>query len=289
MDELIAVVRAREFVRQAGITMIPIEIDRYLKAAKATYRVRDDFPDDVSGNTAPIAGRHCIFVNGKHSLERQRFTILHEIAHIVLGLRSVHESLISSAALLSYAKRPAEEICCDAFAAECLLPYNLFKKDVDRRIVGFESVASLATHYQASLTCTGSRFAVVNDAPCAFVLAESGMVRYISYSRSMRERGCWINIGMPLPAGSGAQKVRAGHIMENPVEVEMDRWVENPRRRDAFLFEEARLLGDWDQVLSLLWIEEGHGGRDASDDMDDDGGLEELDGILPWTSKKRRG
>jgi hypothetical protein len=106
----------------------------------------------------------------------------------------------------------------------------------------------------------------------------------------MRERGCWINVGMPLPAGSAAQKVCAGHITNDPVAVEMDRWVENPRRGDAFLLEEARLLAEWDQVISLLWIEERHGGssHDASDDMDDDGGIEELDGILPWPSKKRR-
>ena len=289
MDEFIAVVRAREFVRQAGINAIPIDIDHYLKAAKATYRVRHDFPDDVSGNTAPIAGRHCIFVNGKHSLERQRFTILHEIAHIVLELPSIHESLITSATLMSYAKRPPEEVCCDAFASECLLPYGFFKKDVDRQDTGFDSVEKLAADYQASLTCTGSRFSLANDAPCAFVLAESGIVRYVSYSKPMRERKCWITIGVPLPVGSAAQKVRSGHIIDGPLEVESDRWVENPRRGDTFLLEEARLLPEWDQMLSLLWFEEGQGGgRTIADDMDEEGGLEELDGILPWPSKKRR-
>jgi Zn-dependent peptidase ImmA (M78 family) len=153
MHEFTAVVRARELVRQVGITAIPVGMDHYLKAAKASCRVRHDFPDDVSGNTTPIAGQHCIFVNGRHSLERQRFTILHEIAHIVLKLPSVHESLIKSATLMSYAKRPPEEVCCDAFAAECLLPHGFFKKDVDRQDMGLDSVEKLATAYQASLTC----------------------------------------------------------------------------------------------------------------------------------------
>jgi hypothetical protein len=289
MDEFIAVVRARELVRQAGITEIPVGVDQYLKVAKATCRVRDDFPYDVSGNTTLIAGRHCIFVNGRHSPERQRFTILHEIAHIILELPSIHESLITNATLMSYAKRPPEEVCCDAFAAECLLPHGFFKKDVDRQDIEFASVEKLASDYQASLTCTGSRFSLVNDAPCAFVLAESGIVRYVSYSKPMRERKCWITPGVPLPVGSAAQKVRAGHMIDGPLEVESDRWVENPRRGDTFLLEEVRLLPEWDQILSLLWFEEGQrDGHDIADEVDEEGGLEELDGILPWPSKNRR-
>src|SRR3989442_4678295 len=124
MDELTAAIRARQFIRQVGISSIPVEMGLCLKEAKAIHKARHDFPDDVSGNTTLIAGRHCIFVNGRHTLERQRFTILHEIAHIHLGLPSIHDSLIKTAVLMGYAKRPPEEICCDAFAAECLLPYD---------------------------------------------------------------------------------------------------------------------------------------------------------------------
>ena len=207
----------------------PHVADAVIKAAKAIYKVRDDLPDDVSGNTTSIAGRHCIFVNGRHTLERQRFTILHEIAHIVLDLPSVHDSLISTAVLMSYARRPPEEVCCDAFAAECLLPHDFFKKAVDRQILGFSGVGQLADDYRASLTCTGSRYALVNEAPCAFVLAESGIVRYVSTSKSMRERGGWIRIGMALPQGSAAQQVRSGHILYRPIETNTDIWIENTR------------------------------------------------------------
>jgi len=289
MDEFTAVLRARQFIRQAGISSIPVEMDSYLKAVKAICKFRDDFPDDVSGHTTLIAGRHCIFVNGKHMLERQRFTILHEIAHIVLGLPSIHDSLIRTAVLMSYAKRPLEEVCCDAFAAECLLPHDFFKKAVDRQSIGFSGVGQLAGDYRASLTCTGSRYALVNEAPCAFVLAESGIVRYVSSSKSMRERGGWIRIGMSLPQESAAQQVRSGQSLDGPMEVNTDVWMDNTRRGDPYLLEEARLLPEWDQVVSLLWFEEDSGGNDdIDDDIDDNGRLKELDGILPWPSKRRR-
>lgn len=289
MDELTAVTRARQFIRQVGINSIPIEIDLCLKAAKAIRKVRHDFPDNVSGNTTLIAGRHCIFVNGHHTLERQRFTILHEIAHILLGLSSIHESLIKTDVLMGYARRPMEEICCDAFAAECLLPYDFFKKDVDRLSVEFASIEQLAADYEASLTSTGSRFALVNAAPCAFVLAESGIVRYVSRSLAMRELKCWIKTGMSLPPGSAAQKIRSGHAVNSPIEVDAELWIDDPPQEGLYLLEEARLLSEWDQTLSLLWFDESSESNDSIiDDMEDNGGLEELDGILQWPSKKRR-
>jgi len=190
---------------------------------------------------------------------------------------------------MSYARRPPEEVCCDAFAAECLLPYDFFKKDVDRRPMGFESVEQLALAYQASLSCIGSRYTVAHEELCAFVLAEAGVVRYVSCSRSMRKRKCWIPIGMLLPQGSAAYKVRAGGIMNGPIEVETDLWITDPRCGDAYLLEEARFLPEWDQVLSLLWFEEGSENSEGIfEDMEDDGGLKELDGILPWPSKRHR-
>jgi len=265
--------------------------NRRLSVIKARCEVRYDLDDEEAGQTTRIAGRHCIVVNGRHSLERQRFTILHESAHIELELPSVHGQRIETSALLSYTGRPQEEILCDVFAAECLLPSDFLKRDVDRCPVGFDSIASLAARYEASLTSTGSRFALLHEEPCAFVLAEAGLIRYVSSSKLMREWGCWIKIGMPIPPGSVAQKVRAGHIVNGPVEVDPGLWLESQRYRGTVLLEEARFLSQWDQVLSLLWFETNDDdlGYDEFEDMDDDRyGLKELDGILPWPSKKRR-
>ena len=289
MDELTAVARARQFIRQIGINSIPVEVALCLRAAKAVLKIRNDLPDDVSGNTTSISGHHCIFVNGRHTAERQRFTVLHEIAHILLHIPSIHESLIKTNILMGYAKRPPEETWCDAFAAECLLPYDFFKPDVDRYPTEFSSIEELAASYEASLTSTGSRFAVVNDSPCAFVLSESGVVRYVSYSRSMRELNCWIKTGMPIPPGSAAHEIRSKHLVDGPVEVEAELWLDDSRNDGMFLLEHARLLPEWDQTLSLLRFDESSDSIDSSSDStDDSGGLEELDGCLQWPSRSRR-
>jgi Zn-dependent peptidase ImmA (M78 family) len=286
IDEFAAVLRAREFIQQAAIDSIPIDLDRYLDVIRARCKIVDDLDDEEAGQTTVIAGRHCIFVNGRHSPERQRFTVLHEVGHIVLGLPSGHEPKIGMQALYSYAVRPKEEILCDVFAAECLLPADFFKPDLDQSSVGFDSVAYLAARYQASLTSTGSRFAFLHDEPCAFVLIESGRVRYVSSSKLMREWGCWISIGIEVPPGSVAQQLLDGQIIDGPAEVEASLWLEKQRRGGPVLLEEARLLDRWNQALSLLWFEPGDDSEDTEEE--DEPALEELDGILPWPSKKRR-
>jgi hypothetical protein len=289
MDEFTAVLRAREFVKNASIGSIPVDLRKYLDIIKAECKVEYDFDDDQSGETTVIAGRRCIFINGLHSSERQRFTTLHEIAHVVLELPSVHGHKLDDRALISYAHRPPEEMFCDVFAAECLLPSMFFKRDVDLSSINFQSVTDLANRYQASLTSTGSRFAFLNDEPCAFVLAESGYVRYVSSSKTMREWGCWIKIGKQVPRGSVSQRLLDGEAVGAPSELETSLWLDDQRKGGDALLEEACLLTTWEQVLSLLWFEEGDTPTRTNEfDSDDEPGLTDLDGVLPWPSKKHR-
>ena len=288
-DEFSVVLRAREFVKRATIDLIPVNLDRYLnlEGINARCKITNDMEEEEAGQTTIIGGRHCIFVNGKHSRERQRFTICHELTHIALNLPSAHEQTFGMNALYSYDRRPKEEMLCDVFAAECLLPSDFFKRDVENSLIGFNSIVNLAEKYKASLTSTGSRFALNTDEPSAFVLVQSGRIRYVSSSVTMREWGGRIQIGASVPAGSIAQRLLDGHSVNGPEEVATHLWLDTHRRGGPVLLEESRLLGRWDQVLSLLWFEP-DGSIEGWESEDDEPALEELDGILPWPSKKRR-
>jgi Zn-dependent peptidase ImmA (M78 family) len=117
-------------------------------------------------------GKRYVCTNANDRPERQRFTVCHEVAHIRLGLASQHESL----PWWSYAKRPLAEILCDVFAAELLLPYELFHPEAEKSSTGLSFIDNLAERFGASVTATGSRYAYVVSAPVAFVLSEQGKV-----------------------------------------------------------------------------------------------------------------
>ena len=117
MNEFPTILRAREFLRDAGNDSVPVDVKRLAAAANAKIKVAYDLADDESGQTTPFKGKHIIFVNGNHKEERQRFTVLHEIAHIVLGLPSQHHgSTLKTEMLLRYARRPRKR---------CFVMYSL--------------------------------------------------------------------------------------------------------------------------------------------------------------------
>ena len=292
MDELGTILSARQFVKAAGIKSVPVNVERLAAAADAKIKVADDLADNESGQTTQFRGKHVIFVNGNHSEERQRFTVLHEIAHIVLGLPSNHHGEpIKTETLLRYRRRPKEEVLCDVFAAECLLPYEWFAKQVANTDISMDAVKSLAKQYEASLTTTGSRFALSAKEPCAFVLSEVGRIRYVSRSQELKELRGWIDFNVPLPQGSVARRlIKGSSEIEDYDEVPSDVWFDGGIRNRAFVAEEAIRLREWNQCLSLVWIDESMTPTRERWNEDEDGesALRELDGALPWPSKSRR-
>lgn len=94
-----------------------------------------------------------------------------------------------------------------------------------------------------------------------------------------------------MPNGSVAQRlINGSNRVEDYDEVPTDIWFDGGIRDRPLMAEEAILLPNWDQCLSLIWLddalnrcpERSHAGRD------DEPLLQELDGTLPWPSKRRR-
>jgi hypothetical protein len=288
MDEFRAILKARELVRKANLATFPASLDAYAAQVGAVIRVRHDLEPTEPGWSFPSNGKHYICVNANDRPERRRFTVCHEIAHISLELPSDHRHSPWSG---SYVRKSPDEIICDVFAAELLLPYQLFQPLAERTAVGFAAIDKLAADFVASVTATGSRFVTVLSAPCAFVLSEQGRVRYTSRSTTLREAHAWIAPQSDLPRDSLSASVRAGAAHADAHDIDADLWFENWQRGGALL-EEARHLSQWDQTLTLLWFEgeEVPPARDvrSQEEEADDERLRELDGILPWPDKKRR-
>lgn len=285
MDEFTTVNRARTLVAKVNPAKLPVAVEAYAAQAGAAIRSQTDLGPDEPGWSFENNGKHFICVNADDRLERQRFTVCHELAHIVLGLPSDHKGL----PWWSYAKRPPDEISCDVFAAELLLPYGLFKPLAERATIGLSTIDDLAERFCASVMATGSRFAAVVSNPCAFVISEQGKVRYAARSASLRDAKAWIPPQMSLPATSVSERLRSGGRCDGPEEVGADIWFSD-WDRSGMVFEEARHLKQWDQTLTLLWFEDEEiiPPKRGSSEETEDSGLKELDGILPWPGKKRR-
>jgi len=226
IDEFKTVLKAREFVRKVKPATIPVPVEMYAREIGAVIRPQNDLGPDEAGYCFETNGKYFICTNANDKAERQRFTVCHEIAHIVLGLPSQH----GASPWWSYEKRPLAEVLCDVFGAELLLPHDLFQPQAEEPSISLTAIDDLAQRFQASMTATGSRYAAVLKAPVAFVLSERGKVRYASRSNSLKNAYAWIPPRLDLPDGCFSTKVRGGAPCDSPEEVDADVWFRHSAR-----------------------------------------------------------
>lgn len=288
MDEAEAQQRARTFIASLDIANVREDLSVYIKAANAKV-VEEELGEGESGTTMTLpSGKHVITVNSLEPLARRRFTICHEIAHIKLGLPSSHDEVPS----WRFAKRHPNEILCDAFAAELLMPYTLWKEAVPEEEPSLDVIERMAAEFRTSFPAAASRYASLADRPCAYVTMERGQVRYAARSTALRRARAWIPPKSPIPQGSVSRHLREAGLSQIDIgEVEQDVWFEN-WEQGLDMRELARHYARTDTTVALLWFDE----EDLPDFESDrfasrvsyDGGLAELTGELPWPGKQTR-
>ncbi|SRR5574340_117879 len=288
MDEVDVRQKARAFIAKVDVSNIREDLSPYVIAVNAKVK-KEQLGEGESGYTITKPnGKHIITVNSQETDERQRFTICHELAHIVLDLASSHEEVPS----WSYAKRHPNEIACDTFAAELLMPYQQWQSIVPNEEPSLKLIQHMADLFGTSFPAAASRFACLSDIPCAMVTMERGAVRYAARSTALRQAGAWISPRSTIPVGSVAHRIRSsGNSSTETDEVSQDIWFDN-WKKGLDLQELSRHYARTDTTISLLWFD--------SEDLpevevnrfgtriEDDGGLTELTGELPWPGRSRR-
>lgn len=288
MDEAEAQQKARAFISRLDISNIKNDLSVYAKAINAKI-VFEELDDGESGYTITKPnGKHVITINSRDPVERQRFTICHEIAHIVLGLPSSHSEIPSWA----YVKRDLNEVLCDTFSAELLMPYAEWRRKTPKTEPSVQVIEHMAKEFQTSFPAAASRYATLADRPCAFVTMDLGIVRYAARSMSLRKSGAWIPPKSPIPPGSVAHRLQKAKANRTEVaEIAQDVWFQD-WEKGLDLWELARHFVKRDSTIALLWFDE----EDLQDIEVDrfskrvvaDEDLPELTGELPWPGKNKR-
>jgi Zn-dependent peptidase ImmA (M78 family) len=288
VDELAIRTAARQFMAGLDLSNIHQDLSVYTKKVKAKLG-KEEMDEGQSGYALTKRdGSSVIIVNELERRERQRFSTCHEVGHIVLRLKSDHRETPS----WSYSKRDENEIACDIFAAELLMPFDAFKRDVDREEPSFELVERLRAQYVVSFSACASRLAAVTQYPCAFVTMSSSVIWHASRSKSLRDLNAWIVPKSPIPLGSVAHRlVKDGDWSGENAAVSQDIWFQDwPKGYD--LIELAKHYRTYDETFSLLWFEEDSGPDEpvknfAGVPVEEDGRLKELDGQLSFHKKTR--
>jgi Zn-dependent peptidase ImmA (M78 family) len=161
--------QARILVEKLGLKNPPVPVEKLAKALGVRIEY-NPFDDELSGMAFLRDGKPIIGVNSRHRPNRQRFTIAHELGHIVL-----HRAHLEKAVLIDKSKNfmieegktfiardqtSAEgsdplEIQANAFASELLLPAKLVRQVLSESTGDLhddEYLISLAKRFRVSLT-----------------------------------------------------------------------------------------------------------------------------------------
>ena len=126
-------------VEELEITEPPVPVESIARElyAHLTYEA---FDGDVSGMLYRENDHAIIGVNSRHAPTRQRFTIAHEIGHLVL--HKGQPMFVDRFVLVNWRAGGSgrEEREANAFAAELLMPRTLLGAEIDRAVSRHPSV-----------------------------------------------------------------------------------------------------------------------------------------------------
>lgn len=158
---------ARNLLKSARIVNPPVRVDKIAEKLKAKLTFEPfDGEDDISGILYRDEKQTIIGINSSHSNVRQRFTIAHEIGHLVL-----HEGelFVDQAVRVNFRDKRSslavnqQEIEANKFAAELLMPDEMIRHEVEKRVTKKKGVtesqllAELARVFDVSEQAMGFR------------------------------------------------------------------------------------------------------------------------------------
>lgn len=163
--------KAEEVLARAGVARAPVPVEMIARKAGAKVRYRD-FDGDISGLLVrDDGGEKIISVHSRQAKVRQRFTIAHELGHLMLhkGNTVIVEQLWRGARVnwregASSGVKDDEEIEANQFAAALLMPARLVERDywaiADRATSEDSLIDQLARRYHVSTQ--SMRFRLLN-------------------------------------------------------------------------------------------------------------------------------
>lgn len=252
-----------EILRQVPNISIPVPIEELAQAVDITDIQRLETTNFEGGLiTQPERRDGMILVNSSGSIQRQRYTIGHELGHYLMVSHQPATpggAFMCSNADMTIRKADRDnraakmELEANRFSAGMLMPLSHFRPDMlAQGAPDLGHIFELADRYNTSREATGIHYTSYHEEPCALVLSKDGVLRRIY--RPSRFPFIDAAIGRQLPVTSYTS--RLGRQATGWGEVDGGTWLAGGGASRTQLKEQAhRGSGGW--VYTLLVLEQG--------------------------------
>jgi hypothetical protein len=189
---------------------------------------------------------------------RRRMSIMHEIAHYVLGHELPREGDLESWFQASCSRRSkADERDADVLAVEHLTPEPMVRPYCSATPVDFTAIEPIEHLFLTSRVMGAVRFVELSPEACAVVYSDNGSVRWMKPSKTFPT---FLRKGTALSSRSIAgEYFETGAICELPQPRRVSTWLgahPKVRAEETMIVEHASVIpgSGWGGVLSLLWL-----------------------------------
>ena len=250
--------KAQQVLKDCGIVN-PADV-----SLKIVIMSRGAFYEETSlkgkeGEIVSVGSRSFIAVNSDILFEsKKRFVAAHELGHYELMHNSL-EPIISDKEedFLKWYKGGEHEIEANEFAAEFLMPTEIFHAECSKYKFSPQVIDFLSEKFKVSKTSTLLRFVKRGNHPVFLVYCKDNKMKWFKRSDDFRYY-CDFHVDSPPPTGSVAYELFKNNIRYTGEERAQEVWKSDwftmrETEQDSTFYEYCLFVKEYGYSLSLIW------------------------------------
>lgn len=252
-DKKKAVHRAKEILENLYIHSAEHIKVEYIAAIRGAY-VQEKPLRGAEGRLATIGAKGIITVNDEIEIPgKKRFVVAHELGHFELHRGEAFSINCTDDNFRQWYRGSHIEIEANYFAAELLMPENIYGRKIVGKDVSRQLIEDLAKEFSTTITATSIRFVTLRQ-DYALICAENNEIKW--FIVDFDQFPYPLNTKGKLHSNSMAYEFfNGGELSDKLFAVEHDAWFKWKVR--GVIKELAISLGrKYNQTLSFLYVEE---------------------------------
>lgn len=185
---------------------------------------------------------------------KRRFVTAHEIGHLKLHRDLARFFNCDEKAFLEWHKKGSHESEANQFAAELLMPSDLFKTRACELSFSLDHILNLSKTFNTSVTSTAIRYTELGTSPIALIYSQNGKIKW--YSRNSNFICQYFKVKEDVDENSVAFKYfKSGEVPDQPTLILPHVWFKDFKlRADQYFYEQCFKIPSQNGVLSFVWV-----------------------------------
>lgn len=244
---------ANRIINYYGITK-PDEINLRDIAADKNILVEEKIIRGAEGRIVQNDKGAIIVINSEIREEgRKHFVLAHELGHFELH-RNIMHFICDEEALLDWHNSNPREYEANTFAAEMLMPKELFIRECNGKKFSLDLIRELSSIFHTSVTATAFRYAEIGSTPIVVAFSANNKIKWYKCHKEFPLQ--FVKVNADLSKDSYAYDFfKLGSVPSEPDKVPAYAWFQRDYNCHKYNFfnEQCHVLPRYNSVLSIIW------------------------------------